>query len=59
MKIVINRKFYKSWLVDDVTGSNIRSIFPGDLRVARCFSLSDHLLNVCSRFVKLKAEDFE
>gem|GEM_PF-3213072 len=33
----MDRKIYKGEDVCCVTSSNIRSIFPGDLRVARCF----------------------
>ena len=33
----IDRKSYKGWLFGDITSSDVRSIFPGDLRVARCF----------------------
>ena len=35
--LAVDRKIYKGWFISDVTSSDVRSIFPGDLRVARCF----------------------
>ncbi len=40
MRLWINSKFYKEEGFSNITSSDTRSIFPGDLRVARCFSFN-------------------
>ena len=43
--VLMDRKIYKGGWGSSITSSDVRSIFPGDLRVARCFSFG-----VCWRF---------